>query len=304
MKVVVTGGMGFIGRHTVAELLESGHDVVVLDRQRRADPWNGRVSIVLGDVRDREIVTETVQQCDAVINLAGILGTMETIDDPYPSVDTNVRGALNVFQACRTTKGRPEGVRGVQISVGNYFMNNSYAITKRAAERFALMFNREHGTRIAIVRGLNAYGEWQKHKPVRKIIPNFVLRAVNGRPIEIFGDGEQIMDMIYVRDLARILVLAATTDHGCYTKIMEAGTGRKTTVNEIAKLVALYGGNSCGVRNLPMRAGEPERSVVLGDPATLAPLGIRSGDLVPLEEGLRRTVAWYREKVSSGEITL
>lgn len=304
MRVLVTGGMGFIGLHTVAELLQSGHQVMVLDRQRRADPWQGQVTIVLGDIRDREIVTEAVHQCDAVINLAGILGTMETIDDPYPSVDTNVKGALNVFQACRATRARPNGVRDVQISVGNYFMNNSYAITKFSAEKFALMFNREHGTKIAVVRGLNAYGEWQKHAPVRKIIPNFVLRAISGHPIEIFGDGEQIMDMIYVRDLARILVLAATKEHGCYDKVMEAGTGRKTTVNEIAQLVAQYSSNSAGVRHLPMRAGEPDRSVVVGDPTTLEPLGIRASDLTLLEEGLRRTIAWYREMMTSGEIRL
>jgi UDP-glucose 4-epimerase len=304
MRVLVTGGMGFIGQHTVAELLARGFDVLVLDRQCRPDTWATKASVMLGDIRDREVVFEAVQQCDAVINLAGILGTMETIDDPYPCVDTNIRGALNVFQACRKTRTRPDGVRGVQISVGNHFMNNSYAITKSVAERFAFMFNTEHGTKIALVRGLNAYGEKQKHLPVRKIVPNFVLRALTHQPIEIFGDGQQIMDMIYVKDLAKILVLAATTEHGCYNRVIDAGTGRRTTVNEIAELTAKLSGSTAGVRHLPMRAGEPDRSVVVGDPSTLRPLGISVGDLLRLEDGLGHTVAWYRKQVEQGAIRL
>lgn len=296
--------MGFIGQHTVDTLLSSGHEVMVLDRQRRADPWDGKVNIMLGDVRDREVVSEAVQLCDGVINLAGILGTMETVDDPWPSADTNIKGALNVFQACRPTRTKPNGTRGVQISVGNFFMNNSYAITKSSAERFAFMFNKEHKTRIAVVRGLNAYGERQKHIPVRKIVPNFVLRAVTGTPIEIYGDGEQVMDMIYVKDLARILMLAVTADHGCFDSVMDAGVGRPTTVNEIAALINKLSPKSQGVTHIPMRAGEPDRSVVLGDPSTLAPLGVTAKDLLPLEVGLQKTMAWYQEKVERGLIHL
>jgi len=200
-----------------------------------------------------------------------------------------------VFEGCKANKMRPQGVRGAQITVGNHFMNNTYAITKTTAERFALMFNKELGTRISVVRGLNAYGEAQKYRPVRKIIPNFVLRAINNEPIEIFGDGEQVMDMIYVQDLAEILIRAATRDHGAYDRIFEAGTGRRTTVRQIAELVNRIAGNKAGIKHLPMRAGEPERAVVLGDPKTLQPLGFAAGDLTPLETGLERAVRWYRD---------
>jgi nucleoside-diphosphate-sugar epimerase len=188
-----------------------------------------------------------------------------------------------------------EGVKGVQIAVGNHFMNNTYSITKTTAERFALMFNKEHKTKIAVVRALNAYGEYQKHKPIRKITPNFVVRALRGEPIEIFGDGEQIMDMIYVKDVAEILIRSLLLDHNCYNKVFEAGTGRRTTVNEIAHMVNDLTGNKAGVKHLPMRAGEPDRSVVLGDPSTLKPLGMSADDLTPLEKGLERTVKWYRD---------
>lgn len=294
MKVIIFGA-GFIGRHVVELLTFMRHSVSIFDRYPPlAGSWKCGYRTFLGDVRDREAVMEAIYQHDGVINLSGILGTMETIDNPHASVDTNVHGALNVFEGCRKNRMNSNGLPCVQIAVGNHFMNNTYAITKTTAERFALMFNKEHGTRIAVVRGLNAYGEYQKHKPVKKITPNFIVSALNKKPIQIFGDGTQVMDMIYVRDLAKILVRALTLDHGCYDRVFEAGTGRKTTVNEIAETVNRIVGNTEGIEHIPMRAGEPEGSVVVGDPATLAPLGFPPSTLTILEDGLTKTVEWYQ----------
>jgi nucleoside-diphosphate-sugar epimerase len=173
-------------------------------------------------------------------------------------------------------------------------MNNSYSISKTTAERFALMFNKEHGTKIAIVRGLNAYGPRQKSEPVRKIMPNFVIPALRDESITIYGDGSQVMDMIYVADLAEILVRALVEDHGVYDRVFEAGTGRKTTVLDIANEV-IKQANGGYITTVPMRPGEPEQSVVLGDPETLKPLG--EINLTTLEEGIAKTIAWYRENL-------
>jgi nucleoside-diphosphate-sugar epimerase len=296
MKILITGGTGFIGSHVVDCALMNGHEVTLFDRlMKGTDHYRpAGTNLICGDIRDREAVQEAVYKHDAVINLAGILGTMETVDNPHPSVDTNIHGALNIFEACRPNSMLKGGVRGVQITVGNHFMNNTYAITKSTAERFALMFNKEFKTRIVVIRGLNAYGPGQKHKPVRKITPNFVLRALKGMPIEVYGDGSQIMDMIYVEDLARILLMAATCipDGFPFDRILEAGTGRRTTVLQIANLVNRLTGNLAGVKHLPMRPGEIEGSVVLGNPNTLYPLGPIS--LMTLEEGLEKTIQWYR----------
>ena len=288
-NVLVIGGHGFIGSHVVDKLAEKGINVMVFGREpNKAQPFmpKGDHEFFLGDVKDREAVKTAISLNDGVINLAGILGTSETVDDPYPSVQTNIVGALNVFEGIRAAD-----VPGVQIVVGNHFMNNSYAITKTTAERFALMYNKEHGTRIAVVRGLNAYGPRQKHKPVRKIIPNFVIRAIKGEPIEIYGKGRSIMDMIHVEDLAEVLVRALTVEHETYDRVFEAGTGIKTTVNDIADVVKDLAGSKEDHKHIPMRAGEPEKSVVLGDPKTLKPLGkIKMRDL---REGLQSTIQWY-----------
>jgi UDP-glucose 4-epimerase len=299
MRILVTGGFGFIGRHCVDYLLTHGHDVVVMDRHQKVKPehWKG-VELIHGDIRDREVVMEAVYKCDAVMNLAGILGTMETVNNPHPSIDTNIHGALNVMEACVPCSMFPEGIRGLQIAVGNHWMNNTYSISKTTAERFALMFNKERGTKITVVRILNAYGRYQKHKPVRKITPNFIVKALNKEPIMIYGDGEQVMDMIYVEDTAKILCESVIQEHGCYSEVMEGGTGRRTSVNYIANMINDIAGNDAGVEHIPMRAGELSNSVVLGDPSTLAPIGMCGADLKQLERGLEETIDWYRRAYS------
>lgn len=304
MKVLVTGASGFIGSHVIEAL--RGRDITVIAFDRHQKRWwqeQGRegVEAFLGDTRDATSIMEAVAISDGVIHLAGVLGTSETIDNPMPSIETNVMGGLNVFQAVRHYKRR-----AVYITVGNYWFQNSYSITKTTAEQLAWMFNKEHGTEIAVVRALNAYGPRQKEGPVRKIMPNFILPALRGEPITVYGDGEQVMDMIHARDVADILVRALLVDHGRYRPDpvrnadnpfkFEAGTGVVTTVNEIAQVVIDTVGQG-EVQHVPMRGGEPERTVVVGEPDTLRPLydGQRPS-LISLVDGVAETVAWYRER--------
>ncbi len=298
MKVLVTGASGFIGQYVVENLVARGIDVIAFDHKQVKAELAG-VEQYLGDVRDATAVQEAVAISDGVIHLSGVLGTAETIDNPMPAIETNTIGSLNVFDAVRRYKRR-----AVYITVGNYWFNNTYSITKTAAEQLAWMFNKEHKTEIAVVRALNAYGPRQKAEPVRKIMPNFILPALQGRPITIYGDGEQVMDMIHVRDVAEVLVRALLVDHGRYAytperyidnKIkFEAGTGRITTVNDIAKVVLDQVGGGV-INHVPMRGGEPDRSMVIGDPATLADLyESKTPELISLEDGVRETIQWYR----------
>ena len=242
---------------------------------------------ILGDIRDASAVDLAVSTSDAVMHLAGVLGTQETVDDPLPAIETNILGGLNVFKAIRRYQ-----VPAVNIAAANHWMWNPYSITKKAAERFALMANKEWGTKIALIRGLNVYGPRQKAYPVKKIMPNLIIPVLEGRPIVIYGDGEQVMDMIWVEDVAEILVRALVQKHGVYESVMDAGTGRKTTVNELAQAVIEMMGEGT-IEHVPMRPGEADHSIVLGDPSTLAPLNWSPDDFLPLEDGLKRTIASY-----------
>lgn len=290
MKVLVTGGQGFIGSHVVDVLRERGHGVTIFDRRMVFVPVG--VGFTLGDVRDAEAFADAVGLHDGVIHLAGVLGTSEMVTTPRESVEVNIGGALNLYEAVKRY-----GCRAVQIAVGNYTWNNSYAITKYTAERFALMYNKEFGTKIAVVRGLNAYGERQKHAPIKKVIPNFILSALRDEPLVIFGDGEQLLDMIYVRDLAEILVRALELDHGQYAETMDAGSGELVTANHLAAEVIRISGSRSRIEHVAMRAGEPVRSVTKGDPSTLAPIGYRPQ--TSLQDGLSRTITWYRANAAA-----
>ena len=291
MNILVTGGAGFIGRYVCMNLINKGHKVIVYDYQR---PEIKDVIFYSGCIQDRLKLWEAIEKADAVIHLTGVLGTAETIDNPFLSIDVNITGSTNVFEACRKFEKR-----GVYIAVGNPFMNNSYSITKTAAERLALMYNKEHGTKIAIVRGLNVYGPYQKAKPVRKVIPNFCLPAICDKPIIIYGSGNQVMDFIYAADAAEVLSRALLDDHNVYDKIFEAGSGQRTTINEIAEMVVKISDSKSEIIHEPMRQGEISDSVVVADTKTLEPLRLKPSDFVSMESGLKMTIEYYKRNFPS-----
>lgn len=298
MIVLVTGGNGFIGREVCRSLISKGHEPLVLDRHGRP-PVPG-AELMLGDISNAETVTEAMAHSEAWIHLAGVLGTAETIANPRPAAAVNVLGGLNVLEAAAQYH-----LPGVNIAVGNWWMNNTYAITKNSVERFVEMYREERGQAFTTVRALNAYGEGQSvaapfgSSKVRKIMPAFVCRALLGQQIEVYGDGEQIMDMIYVSDAADVLVAALehTIEHGGCKQVIEAGTGRSTTVNEIAETVVMEAGvlETNAITHSPMRPGEPEQSIVIGHPETLDEIGYDPENLITLEDGVARTVKWFRE---------
>lgn len=314
MKILVTGASGFIASHVIDHLHSLGHNVIFLDRKSplgldQCDvPFNfqGMDQYVVGDLQDAGVVSEAIAYSDGVLHVAGVLGTSETIDNPLPAVQTNILGGLNVLQGIKQHKKR-----GVYITVGNYWMENTYSITKTTMERFVYMFNNEHGTEVAVVRALNAYGPRQKSKPVRKIMPNFILPALRNEPITIYGDGSQVMDMVPVEFVAEVMVKALLVDHGMYRTHplkgkygdpdikFDCGSGRATTVNQIAQTVIDVVGQG-SVQHVDMRAGEPVGSVVLGDPTSLKPLFNNHVPVIEsLESGVARTVEYYREHMDA-----
>ena len=306
--VLVTGGNGFIGGYVVEELKSRGYSPIVLDRKlpkKEAVAGYGEDwSYFFGDIKDATLVDDAVSHVDGVIHLAGVLGTQETVADPRPAAETNILGGLNVISACAKYD-----IPLVNIAVGNYWMHNTYSITKNSIERFVEMKRTFEDRRMVSVRALNAYGPRQvpsqPYGPsrVRKIMPSFICRALSGLPIEIYGDGDQVMDMIYVEDVADVLVttleLIASDGDAPQFENVEAGTGRRTTVREIADMVAeeveRQAGQKVKLDFLPMRPGEPPSSVVLGDPSTLSRVGIKSSMLLPLETGMAETVTYFKE---------
>tara|TARA_B100000519_G_C14257116_1_gene445630 strand:- start:1261 stop:2190 length:930 start_codon:yes stop_codon:yes gene_type:complete len=302
MKVLVFGGQGFIGSHLVDNLLDKGHDVIVFDRMYRKKQWDEYgwedkgVQFILGDLKDIDSVREAVTLCDRWINLAGLLGTQEMLENPVPAVEVNIIGALHIFESARIHK-KP----GLQIAVGNYWMNNPYSLTKNTTERFALMYNKEHGTDIRICRGMNVYGPRQKHRPIRKIFPNLVIPALLNKDITIYGDGEQVMDLIYSGDIAEVLARITLADDIPNDILYEAGVGGGLTINNAVDLVLNACNSNTKVNHTPMRPGEEPGAVVeiseQGWKDLEEHINYTINDITPIKDAIESTVEWYKDNL-------
>jgi UDP-glucose 4-epimerase len=304
VKVLITGGNGFIGNHVRIALEDAGHDPVTFDRYFPPFFFRRRF---LGDVRDSVAVTEAAAHVDAIIHLAAVLGTQETIANAYPAVETNIVGTLNVLSAAKQYD-----LPVAYAAVGNHWMRHQggggYTITKTCAEDLCYMFNDNLGGLVQVVRPMNAYGPGQSvcapwgSSKVRKIMPTFIHQALTGCPIEVYGDGSQISDMVWVQDVAEVFVHAIERLEAGHktTDAWEVGPLQHTSVLEIAKMVQeeveRQVGSTSPITFLPMRPGEKPGETVAHIGALQA-AGWDHHAMLPLQEGIAFTVAHYRDRL-------
>lgn len=288
MRVVVTGSAGFIGRATVTALEADGHAVV------RFDTSNGH------DVRDDLAVDKMFRGADAVIHLAGVLGTSELFDQAQQAVTVNVGGAVNVLDACKR-----HGLAYVGISMPDCWPS-LYQATKLAGVRIAAAYQHAHGVPVTHVRAFNAYGPGQAHGPghPQKIVPTFAAKAWAGEAMPIWGDGSQTVDLVHVDHIASCLATAAVESvAGTFgfgqAETWDAGSGLELSVLDVARLV----GARCGstrVEFLPMRAGELDHTRLCATEPGPFPYdlpAVRVGGIV--DPRLTDTIDAYAAKVAA-----
>lgn len=189
MRIIVTGGNGFIGSHLIDQLLGRGCEVVSYDL---CHPKYNEVETIIGSVLEKDKLEKAIVGCDFVFHLAGMLGTHELVDCAIEATQVNVIGTLNVLEACRL-----HGVKLVEISKPNCWVN-TYTITKIAAESFTEMYRREHGVEVAIIKWFNVYGGRQplmKEAGYKKMIPTAIVNAL------CIGVGEEITVNQAVNDI-------------------------------------------------------------------------------------------------------
>ena len=302
MKILITGGAGFIGSYVVEKCIQRGHEPIIFDHYNRQEQYP--CPVILGDVRDEVAVTEAMAHVDAWIHLAAVLGTQETIDNPRPAAQSNLMGGLNMLAAAKQYN-----LPGTYIGVGNHWMNNPYSITKTMIERFVNMYNKEHNTKVNIVRAMNAYGPRQRPVPpwgdskVRKITPSFICRALEGLDIEVYGDGKQISDMCWVGDVAHALVVATekAAKDIVFPEPVEVGPSHSKQVGEIAHLIVHLTGSNSKVVNLPMRPGEIPGATVSADVNTLKHVDMTEASLMPVSKGMEITIEYYKELLDANK---
>ncbi len=243
MKVLVMGGCGFIGSHVVDVLLNEGHDVRIFDKSeesfRLALP---NVDYFFGDFTDPSAFRASLEGVDAVFHFISTTFPSTASQDPQRDVRENLIGTQQLVEEMLeagvrrllflSSGGTVYGLTQTVPITERHPLRpiNAYGITKTAIEHTLEMYRRTQGLSPVIIRAANPFGPRQSHTGVQGVVATFMNRIANGEPIDIWGDGTVVRDYIFVRDLAKLCVLAGTTDReGTYN----AGSGRGTSLLEL-----------------------------------------------------------------------
>jgi nucleoside-diphosphate-sugar epimerase len=301
VRVLVTGGAGFIGSNIVARLLDLGHAPVVLDDLSSGFAENlvPDVPFVEADVRDAGAVLGAAEGCDVIVHLAASVGNARSIDDPVKDAQINVLGTLNVLQAAhrhslrRIVFSSSAGIFGelktLPITEDHpQDPDSPYGVSKLAAEKMCLVFNKLYGMRNVCLRYFNVYGVNQRYDAYGNVIPIFADRILRGVPLTIFGDGEQTRDFVNARDVAAANIAAATAD----AEVLGAfniGSSTRVTINDLGAMIQRLARREVGVELAPPRPGDVRDSLA-STAAAKAAFGFTPS--VGLDEGLDEYMAW------------
>jgi dTDP-D-glucose 4,6-dehydratase len=307
MKVVVTGGAGFIGANLCRELAgrPGVTEVVAFDDLSTGSAANlagTAVKLVLGSILDREHLEEVLADADAVVHLAARPSVPRSLKDPVASHDVNVTGTVFVLEACRRRR-----LHVVAASSSSVYGSvpalpkhedlptrplSPYGASKLATEAYVLAYGTAFGLPTLALRFFNVYGPLQAAgHAYAAVVPAFVAATLRGEPVRVHGDGRQTRDFTYVGSVVRVLADAVARRVTCPSPVNLA-FGTRVSIIELAHLIAEVAGARVDLRHEPARAGDVRDSQASG-----ALLGRLFPDVtpVPLRTGLEHTVAWFRD---------
>lgn len=301
MKVLITGGAGFIGSH-IAEYFQGKAEVVILDNLRSGHKRNIEnldVTFIEGDICDREVVKKAMQGVDYVFHLAAMISVPESMFKPKECVDLNVMGLLNVLEEAAAA-----GVKKLCFSTSAAIYGDNpempkretmipepkspYAITKLDGEYYCNMFTQTGKLQTACLRYFNVFGPRQDPKSAyAAAVPIFTAKAVANEDITIFGDGEQTRDFIYVKDIVEANVFMAMND---FTGVYNIAYGGKITINDLVNKIKDIVGSSSKVLHLEERPGDVKHSMAAID--KLKATGFKHK--YSFDEGLATTTEYFK----------
>ncbi len=311
-KILIAGGAGFIGSHTLDRLIKTDAEVTVLDNlytgqieNIKQHEQNKNLHFVKGDVRNFKLVKEVVNNVDAVFNLAALVSVPKSVENPLLTNDVNVKGTLNLLKASldsdvnRFIQASSAAVYGEPetLPVREDFSLeplSPYAVSKIASENYARTFYKVYGLETVCLRYFNVYGPRQAYSPYSGAITIFINELLRNRPPNILGDGEQTRDFVFVEDVVSANMLALTKKSAA-GEIFNISTGKATTLNRLVRLLQeITGKTNLKLVYKKSRAGDIRHSCASIEKARRF-LGYEP--MFPLEKGLKELVEWYRVKL-------
>jgi UDP-glucose 4-epimerase len=314
-RVMITGGLGFIGSNLARALAEAGADVLLVDslipdyggNLFNIDGIETRVRVNVADIRQQSTMNYLVQDRDVIFNLAGQVSHIDSMREPYTDLEINCRSQLTLLEACRhhnpAVKVVFAGTRQVYGRPDSLPVDESHlvrptdvnGINKAAGEYYHLVYNNVFGIRACSLRLTNVYGPRQLISHNRQgFIGWFIRLAIEGGTIQIYGDGAQLRDFVFVDDAADAFLRAGAND-ACNGEVFNVGGDRPVSHRELSSLLIDVAGAG-RVQYVPWP--EDKRAIDIGSfYADSSKFRSATGwtPRVPLEEGLRRTIAFYRD---------
>jgi dTDP-glucose 4,6-dehydratase len=310
MKVLVTGGAGFIGRWVVKKLLEN-HEVVALDNLSNGKienvavfQDNGKFRFLNADILNHGLLIDVFKEVDLCVHLAAQVNVQESLDHPDKSFANNIIGTYNVLEACRK-----KDVKLVLIGTCMVYdvalsrpINEEHPIkpaspysgSKIATENLALSYHNGYGLPVVILRPFNTYGPYQKSNMEGGVVSIFAKRYLEGKDLLIYGDGEQTRDFLYVEDCADFIVKAAFSDRAV-GEVINAGTGRDISISNLALLICK---DEAKIRHVPHIHPLSEIRKLVCDYSKAKKL-LGWEPITPIEEGLIKTMRWVESTIKS-----
>lgn len=304
MKILITGGAGFIGSHVSKLLLDQGHTILIYDNLSTGSLKNldKRALFIKGALKDQEMLTKSLQGVEAVIHLASFIEVPESVENPLMFAENNILGSIYLLEAMRqagikkiifssstTVYGEPKILPITESQP--LFATNPYGASKIASEAFMEAYHKLYQFDVIILRYFNPYGPGENHKPETHAIPSFIKAALLKKPIPLYWKGEQIRDFIYIEDLARAHIdpLKLNGFH-----VFNVGTDKGVKVIDILNKISDIVGYNLDVDDLGERAGDVAAnfasSKLIKEKTSWRPK-------VSLDEGLKKTVEWFKNNL-------
>lgn len=304
-KVLVTGGAGFIGSNLVRLLVEQGVIVRVLDNLSTGyikNIENLPVEFIQGDMCDANLVQDAVDGMDTIFHLAAHIGNVKSLEHPQKDAQINVLGAVNLLEAARKA-----GVQRIVYSSSAAIFgelltmpiaedhpqnpDSPYGVSKLAAEKYMLTFAKLYSMTVICLRYFNVYGVHQRYDAYGNVIPIFADRLLQGKPLIIYGTGEQTRDFVNVKDVAKANFLAATRAQ--HTGVYNLGSGFDITINALAS----YCQKTSGIKAVEVVNAPPRRGEVLNCRADISKAGSELGFAPDSDilSGLQEYFDWFKK---------